>query len=163
MATFDLERLSAENEITRLLFAYCTGIDTGRLDDTAQLFAEGTWYLNPDSPLTGTEAVARFLHDSVILYGGTPGTRHVVTNIHIDLADDRATARAQSYVIVHQAVPGSGPEIIFQGAYHDTFARSGSEWHFAERRILTDGTGDMSRHLKGAQPVPAGAANPASS
>lgn len=49
MSNFDLERLAAEDEITRLLFAYCTGIDTGHLDDTAQLFAEGTWCLNPDS------------------------------------------------------------------------------------------------------------------
>jgi hypothetical protein len=155
MSNFDLERLAAEDEITRLLFAYCTGIDTGHLDDTAQLFAEGTWYLNPDSPLTGREDVAGFLHDNVILYAGVPGTRHVVTNIRIDLADDRASARAQSYVIVHQSVPGSAPEIIFQGAYDDTFACSGSGWHFAERRIITDGTGDMSRHLKGAQPAPA--------
>ena len=156
MPAFDLERLAAEDEIARLISAYCTGIDTGHLDDTAQLFAEGTWYLTPDSPLSGTEDVARFLHDNAILYAGVPGTRHVVTNIRIDLAGDRATARAQSYVIVFQAVPGSAPEIIFQGAYDDAFAHSGSSWHFAERRILTDGTGDMSRHLKGAQPVPAG-------
>jgi 3-phenylpropionate/cinnamic acid dioxygenase small subunit len=118
------------------------------------LFEQGTWYLTPDTPLSGTEDVARFLHDNVILYDGVPGTRHVVTNIRIDLADDHSTARAQSYVIVFQAVPGSAPEIIFQGAYDDAFAHSGSSWHFAERRILTDGTGDMSRHLKGAQPVP---------
>lgn len=55
MAEFDLGRLAAEDEITQLLFAYCTGIDTGRLDDTAKLFANGTWYLNPDSPLSGAE------------------------------------------------------------------------------------------------------------
>lgn len=156
MPAFNLERLAAEDEITRLLFAYCTGIDTGHLYDTAQLFEQGTWYLTPDTPLSGTEDVARFLHDNVILYDGVPGTRHVVTNIRIDLADDHSTARAQSYVIVFQAVPGSAPEIIFQGAYDDAFAHSGSSWHFTERRILTDGTGDMSRHLKGAQPVPAG-------
>jgi hypothetical protein len=156
MPALNLERLAAEDEITRLLFAYCTGIDTGHLDDTAELFERGTWYLTPDTPLSGTEDVARFLHDSVILYAGVPRTRHMVTNIRIDLGGDLATARAQSYVIVYQSVPGSAPEIIFQGAYDDTFAHCGSSWHFTERRILTDGTGDMSRHLKGAQPVPAG-------
>ena len=40
MPAFDLERLAAEDEIARLIFAYCTGIDTGHLDDTAQLFAD---------------------------------------------------------------------------------------------------------------------------
>jgi hypothetical protein len=156
MPTFNLERLAAEDEITRLLFAYCTGIDTGHLDDTAELFERGTWYLTPDTPLSRTGDVARFLHDNVILDAGVPRTRQRVTNIRIDLASDLATARAQSYVIVYQSIPGSTPQIIFQGACDDTFAHSGSSWHFTERHILTDGTGDMSRHLKGAQPVPAG-------
>ena len=157
MTKFDLRRLAAEDEITRLLFAYCTGIDTGRLDDTAQLFAKGTWYLNPDSPLSGADEVARFLHDSVILYDGVPATRHVVTNIRIDLADDRRSASADSYVIVYQSLPGAAPAVMFQGAYDDTFAHDGTAWHFDVRRICTDGTGDMSAHLRGAQPLPAGA------
>jgi hypothetical protein len=156
MAELDLDRLAAEDEITRLLFAYCTGIDTGRLDDTAELFAKGTWYLNPDSPLSGADEVAAFLNESVILYDGVPATRHVVTNIRIDLAEDRRRASAQSYVIVFQSLPGEAPFVMFQGAYDDTFAHDGSAWHFDVRRIRTDGTGDMSGHLRGAQPVPAG-------
>lgn len=157
MTEFDLGRLAAEDEINRLLFAYCTGIDTGRLDDTAKLFAKGTWFLNPDTPLSGSDEVATFLNDSVILYDGVPATRHVVSNIRIELAEDRRSARAQSYVIVFQSLPGKAPAVMFQGAYDDTFAHDGTAWHFDVRRIVTDGTGDMSGHLRGAQPVPAGA------
>jgi len=39
---------------------------------------------------------------------------------------------------------------MFQGAYDDTFLRDDHGWRFDERRIHTDGTGDMSLHLRGA-------------
>ena len=39
---YDLGRLEAEDSITRLIYAYCAGIDTGQLDDTAELFTKGT-------------------------------------------------------------------------------------------------------------------------
>ena len=146
------EKLNAQDDITRLIFAYCTGIDSGQLDDTARLFTKGTWYLNPATPFKGFEDVSNFLHENVLLYNGVPGTRHVVSNLRIDLADDGQSAHAASYVIVYQTVDGSAPQIIFQGAYDDTFERSNGQWHFDERHIVTDGIGDMSKHLKAAQP-----------
>ncbi|WP_181780947.1 nuclear transport factor 2 family protein [Pseudonocardia pini] len=149
--TYDLERLDAEDAITRLLFAYCEGIDEGALDDVARLFEHGTWYLTADTPLAGFDAVSGFLADNVILYDGVPATRHTVSNIRIDLADDRRSARSRSYVVVFQSVPGAAPHIMFQGAYDDTFTVDEHGWHFAERRIRADGTGDMSLHLKGAE------------
>lgn len=148
--SYDLAQLEAEDAIRRLIFAYCAGIDSGNLDDTARLFSDGTWYLNEESPLTGFDEVSRFLNDNVILYGGVPGTRHTVSNIVVDLDDDRTSARARSYVIVFQTVPGRPPHIMFQGAYDDTFALGSKGWHFHERRIRTDGTGDMTLHLRGA-------------
>jgi hypothetical protein len=148
--TYDLQRLEAEDAITRLLFAYCEGIDSGNLDDMARLFTHGTWYLNQDTPLSGFDAISSFLADNVILYDGVPATRHTVSNVRIDLAEDRGSARSRSYVIVFQAVPGSAPHIMFQGAYDDTFLRDDHGWRFDERRIHTDGTGDMSLHLRGA-------------
>ncbi|HEY2204455.1 MAG TPA: nuclear transport factor 2 family protein [Pseudonocardia sp.] len=151
-----LERLDAEDQITRLIHAYCTGIDTGNLDDTAQLFTDGTWYLNPDTPFTGFAAVSGFLRDNVLLYDGVPATRHTITNIRIDVADGPEgvgdTARANCYVAVYQAAPGRAPEVIFVGSYDDTFARDAGtgRWRFADRVINTLGVGDMSRHLRAA-------------
>lgn len=154
--TYDLDRVAAEDQITRLLFAYCSGIDDGRLDDMARLFEKGTWFLNDETPFTGFDAVSTFLRENVLLYDGVPATRHAVSNIGIDLAEDRTEAQCRSYVIVYQCVPGSAPQIIFQGAYDDTFACSDGTWHFVERHIITDGTGDMSMHLRGAQAVGSG-------
>lgn len=154
---YDLERFAAEHEITQLLYAYCEGIDSGKLDDTARLFTDGTWYLTADTPISGFDQVASFLHDNVILYDDVPATRHTVTNIRIEFADGRASARCRSYVIVFQAVPGTAPHIMFQGTNDDTFACGDNGWHFAERRIQTDGTGDMTLHLKGADAQAVGA------
>ena len=148
-----LARIEDEAEITRILYEYCVGIDSGRFDDTARLFAHGTWFLDPDTPRTGFEAVSAFLHDDVICYGDTPKTRHTMSNIRIDVADDRRTARCRSYLVVFQAIPGRPPHIMFQGAYDDTFHRVDGTWFFDERRIEADGTGDMSLHLRSAQRV----------
>src|SRR3954469_8429950 len=112
-----LDRIADEKAIARLIYAYCTGIDTGQFDDTARLFEQGAWFLNPQTPFQGAEAVSRFLRENVITYDGVPGTRHVVSNIRTDVADDRASAVSRSYVIVYQTVPGATPQIIFQGAY----------------------------------------------
>lgn len=148
-----VERLDDERAITQLLYAYAAGIDSGHFDATADLFARGTWFLNPDTPCQGSEAVSTFLHDNVILYGTVPGTRHTISNIRIEVAADRSTATCQSYVVVFQTVPDHAPHIMFQGAYDDTFANTNGQWHFHERRIITDGTGDMSLHLKSAEAV----------
>lgn len=154
MPALNLERLAAEDEITRLLLVYCTGIDTGRLDDTAELSGRETSYLTPGTPLSGIEDVARFLKDNGILYAGARGHARGDQRPH---RPRRRFRHGPSPVLRHRLPerPGSAPGIIFQGAY-DAFAHFGSSWHFTKRRILTDGPGDMSRHLKGAQPVPAG-------
>jgi len=40
---------------------------------------------------------------------------------------------------------------MLQGAYGDTSPRGSDGWHFHERRIRTDGTGDLTLHLRGVQ------------
>jgi hypothetical protein len=144
-------RLIAEDAIKRIIYRYCTGIDSGQLDKTAQLFTHGTWFLNPDQPIAGFKAVSEFLNNNVMLYDGVPKTRHCVSNTVVDLDEDLRSARAQSNVIVYQTVQPRMPEIIFQGGYKDTFHQIEGVWFFNERHICTDGIGDMSRHLKTAK------------
>jgi hypothetical protein len=145
--TYTLEQLASENEITRLIYAYCTGIDTGRLDDAARLFEHGTWHVNGQAIFTGFTALSDFLRRNVLLYDGVPCTRHVVSNICINVAHGADTARALSYAIVYQTAPGCTPEIIFQGSNDDSFARDDQGWHFTDRRLNVDGVGDLSRHF----------------
>lgn len=140
-------RLVAEAEIKNLLMEYTTGIDTGDFARTARLFEKGTWFYDPTSPITGVDVVTEFLEGLVVLYDGVPKTKHVLSNIRVHVADDFESATAESYVVVFQAAPESAPQIIFQGAYDDSFVREDGVWRFHERRFTCDGIGDLSRHI----------------
>lgn len=142
------EKLNAREAITRLVFAYCTTIDSGRLDDTARLFSNGTWRPSPRSAFTGFDEMRDFLNENILLHHGATGTRHTISNLRIDLAADGQTARSDCYVIVYQSVGGRAPHAIFQGAYEDSFALSDDQWQFTERKIIGDGFGDMSQHMR---------------
>ena len=113
----------------------------------AALFAHATWRSpTRTEPLHGTAAVRR-LYDAIILYDGSPCTRHVVTNPVVELQGvDRAVAR--SYFTVFQARPDFPLQPILVGRYHDAFARADGAWRFADRLIVSDLIGDLSRHLR---------------
>jgi 3-phenylpropionate/cinnamic acid dioxygenase small subunit len=133
--------------ITALIMLYAERIDAGDLDGVAALFAHATWR-SPGrvEPLRGAAEVRR-AYDPVILYDGVPSTRHVVTNVVVDLdPPDRATAR--SYFTVFQARPGFPLQAIIAGRYQDAFTRSGGAWRFADRLIVPDLIGDLSHHLR---------------
>jgi 3-phenylpropionate/cinnamic acid dioxygenase small subunit len=133
--------------ISALITTYAERIDAGDLDGVAALFAHATWRVPASAdPFSGTAAVRR-VYDAVILYDGRPCTRHVVTNVVIELRSaDRAEAR--SYFTVFQALPDFPLQPIIAGRYHDAFERVDGVWRFADRLILSDLLGDLSRHLR---------------
>jgi ketosteroid isomerase-like protein len=133
--------------VTALIHAYAERIDAGDLDGVAALFADATWR-SPGraEPLRGAAAVRR-AYDGVILYDGAPSTKHVVTNVVVEVTGDNATAR--SYFTVLQARPDLPLQPIIAGRYHDAFARVAGVWRFTDRLILPDLIGDLSKHLRG--------------
>ncbi|WP_072807456.1 nuclear transport factor 2 family protein [Rhodococcoides yunnanense] len=147
MTEHDVARLVSESDITKLIVEYCASIDDGEFARTGKLFEKGVWFYDPSSPITGIAAVVEFLDGLVLLYDGVPKTRHTLSNFRIDVSDDNTTAAAKTNVVVFQAAPESVPQIIFQGAYDDTFVREDGVWRFDERRFSADGIGDLSRHL----------------
>ena len=139
--------------ITRLLMTYAERLDAGDLDGVAALFAHASWG-SPGrvEPLRGAAAVRR-VYDVVLLYDGSPCTRHVITNVVVEpQGAERATAR--SYYTVFQARPDFPLQPILCGRYHDAFERVSGAWRFTARTILTDLVGDLSRHLRPG-PLPA--------
>lgn len=151
--TADLDRLQDEREISSLIYCCCATYDAGRWEETAKLFEHGVWHVSDELALSGAEPIARFLEGAIRLYDGTPKTRHTVSNIRIAIAQDRASAEAESTVVVFQSPPGGPPRILIQGVYHDKFARHGDTWHFAERRATVDGAGDVSTHFHAVEPA----------
>jgi SnoaL-like domain len=74
----------------------------------------------------------------------------VISNVTIELADDRTTATARSYFTVLQARPDFPLQPVIAGRYYDRFERVDDVWRFADRQIIPDLIGDLSRHLRDA-------------
>jgi uncharacterized protein (TIGR02246 family) len=135
------------NAIRALVHEYAERLDAGDLDGVAALFAHATWSapIRPE-PLRGTAEV-RSAYDGVILYeDGTPCTKHIISNVNVEVDGDRAAAR--SYFTVLQARPDLPLQPIIAGRYHDGFERVDGQWRFADRMIIPDLIGDLSKHLR---------------
>jgi len=132
--------------IAALVYAYAERLDAGDLDGVAALLGDAVWR-SPARPsgVRGADAI-RALYADVILYDGVPSTQHVVSNLVVELAGAAATARSRFTVL--QARPDFPLQPIAAGRYHDTFARAPDGWRFAERAVLLDLAGDLSRHLR---------------
>ncbi len=138
----------ARTEILRLMNEYCYRVDRGDLEGFAALFDNGSFGIigDPAGPLVGRKAVLKMLQN-VTLYDGKPHTMHVMSNVQIDIAASGTEAKAESYMIVFQALPPDFPmQAIFGGHYYDRFVKKGSDWMFASREISADLIGDLSRH-----------------
>jgi hypothetical protein len=139
--------MAERDDILRLLHAYSDTIDRGDFVATGELFAPVGVYgiAGRSRAAVGPVAVATALGD-VRLYDGVPRTRHIVSNVDIELADDGRSAAVQSYVhVLHQ--PPGGPIItIAAGTYLDRVHLVDGRWRFAERRMHIELVGDMSTH-----------------
>lgn len=101
--------------------------------------------------MTGAAAIGRVLTDVAILYeDGTPRTKHVTTNLNVEVDEATGTATARRYFTVLQATDDLPLQIIVSGRCHDRFERRNGEWRFVARRVISDLVGDVSHHLRGA-------------
>jgi hypothetical protein len=137
-----------KSAVLRLMNEYCYRIDAGDKEGFANLFEQATFVLqgDPGGGDTGTAAMLKML-ENVILYDGKTHTKHVMSNVQIDIDASGDGATAQSYITVFQAVPPDFPlQAIFIGHYHDRFEKADSGWHFTRREISPDLLGDLSFH-----------------
>ena len=154
-----MEIADARFAISDLVLTYAERIDLGDFDGVADLFthAEVTAEGN-DGAFRGRDAVLEMYTSSTRRYpNGTPLTKHVTTNliVEVDLAEGTATGR--SYFCVFQAVPGSLPlQPVIAGRYRDRFELADGKWRFAARHMLVDHVGDLSQHLLYEYPPPSG-------
>jgi 3-phenylpropionate/cinnamic acid dioxygenase small subunit len=134
----------AAKEISDLMFRYAELFDTGSFDEFAALFEHGRWH----KAQPGAAAARRWIDDNVQLYDGSPRTKHVTTNVVVDVDDPSDTATAGAYVMVFQAGPDFPLQPIFAGRYRDRLARIDGHWWFTERAIVNDLYGDISHHVR---------------
>ena len=135
-------------EILRLMNEYCYRVDAGDFEGFAGLFEHASFHVigDPAGVLEGAQGV-RGLLANVTLYDGKPQTKHVMTNVQIDIDESSNIATAQSYITVFQALPPDFPlQAIFIGHYYDMFENATKGWRFKSREISPDLIGDLSRH-----------------
>lgn len=140
----------SSRSIENLIAEYAALVDAGDFAGLGNLLADSVFGGEGDAVVSGGAAIEKLFRGLVHVYeDGTPRTKHVTTNIHIEVDDAGATAVARSYVTVFQALPDLPLQPIVAGRYRDLFACDDGAWHFVERRFTTDLVGDVSRHLRG--------------
>jgi 3-phenylpropionate/cinnamic acid dioxygenase small subunit len=139
----------ARAEISALVYGYAERIDAGDLEGLAALFTDAVFRSARGGRYEGAAAVREVMNRLVILHDdGTPRTKHVTTNLVIDVDEAAGRADARSYFTVFQATARIPLQAIVAGRYHDRFVRVDGRWRFADRLIFMDLTGDLSDHLR---------------
>ena len=145
--------MTSEDAIRNLLFRYCELMDSGEIEDVAEMFS--------DAVIIGSDGaqLAKGRDEVLAMYGGgnrterTSGGRrskHLTTNalIEVDEGADRAIARSY-WVLLVSTSPEEPVRAILAGSYHDAFARTDGAWHFTERVYVVDLVGSEAGALLG--------------
>ena len=136
--------------ITRLIYTYAERIDVGDFAGIAELFEHATLTFEGFSDaINGRESIERLYTRSTRRYeDGTPKTKHVMTNVVVDVAEDGATAASRSYFTVLQAVPGElALQPVIAGRYRHTYHKVDGHWRVATMHVIIDLTGDLAHHM----------------
>ena len=106
------------------------------------LFEKGAWGIIGALAHGSADVSAQL--DNVSLYDGKPNTRHLMSNVAINIESSGQAASAKSCITVMQHLPDDfAIQAIFIGTYHDTFAKDGGAWNFVERAITSVLIGDI--------------------
>ncbi len=141
-------------EIENLIYRYALLIDKGDLPGVANLFRDAEVVSREfNSVRRGVEEVLAMYQSACRLHqpSGTPLTKHLTTNviIEVDRSDSTAasTATASSYYTVIQATPELPLQPIISGSYADNFHKVNGQWQFARREMFIHLMGNCSQHL----------------
>jgi hypothetical protein len=134
--------------IETLIMTYAERVDLGDFAGVAALF-EGATYRSAIEGVVaadGPEGLLAIFERLVRRYSdGTPRTKHVTTNVILDI--DGTAAGSRSYYTVFQQTEELPLQPIIAGRYHDTFEKADGTWRFCDRLIFADLVGDVSHHL----------------
>jgi 3-phenylpropionate/cinnamic acid dioxygenase small subunit len=131
------------------MYRYAECVDTADFDGIGELFAHGE-ITNAGVPgaIVGARAVADLYRTTNRVHAdGTLMTRHLTTNVLVDIDEAADTATARSTFVVFQATADVPLQPIVTGRYRDRFARTDGTWHFAQREMTITHVGDVSAHL----------------
>jgi hypothetical protein len=135
--------------IENLIATYAFLVDDGEFAKLGVLLGDAGFRLNGGPVIKGRDAIERFASETLQTYAdGTPRTRHVTTNLIIEVDEEAGTAVSRSYYTVFQSLPDFPLQAIATGRYQDRFQRQDGHWRFAERTVTTSFSGDLSHHVR---------------
>ena len=137
-------------QIENLIYRYAELIDDGDLEGVAELFRDAQIVSTVHNVRhQGFDEVLHMYKVSCRIYEatGTPLTKHLTTNVIIELDKNGKTASARSYYTVIQAADSLPLQPIISGRYKDSFRQVDTQWRFASREMIIDLIGDCSAHL----------------
>ncbi len=113
------DRESSYRAIERLIATYAELVDDGDFAAVGALLADAT-FAGAAGSVRGRDAIEQMLVDNVIVYDdGTPRTKHVTTNLAIEIDEPSGTAVSRSYFTALQALSDLPLQPIVSGRYHD--------------------------------------------
>ena len=135
--------------LENLIYSYAERIDGGDFEGVADLFGHAVILDTSDTIVAdGREGALALYRATTRLYeDGTPHTRHVTTNLILEIDEARGTATGRSYFTVFQALDDFPLQAIIAGRYLDRFEYVQDNWRFSQRKLLPEQIGDLSRHL----------------
>jgi SnoaL-like domain len=141
---------TAAEAITKLIYTYAERIDAGDFAGVGALLADATMTFEGfGDEVRGPETIEALYARTTRRYeDGTPRTKHVMTNVIVDVADDEVTASSRSYFTVLQAVPGEfALQPVIAGRYRHTYVCADGGWRVASMHIIIDLVGDLGHHM----------------
>ena len=144
-----MSAIPSYEQIRNLLGRYTERMDLGDFEGLGEIFRRARLTtFEGDLVAEGFEGVRDSYTNGTQMYSGVPGTKHVTTNVQIEVDEDAGTAWAKAAYVVFQSTPNLPLQPIITGRYSDEFARDGDgTWYFTTRRFAVDSMGDLSNHL----------------
>jgi len=99
------DRREAEDVIAPPIYDYCTRLDAADFEGMASLFQNGTRHIDPETVCHGTDEVRAWLEDNLIVHGDKLGTRHIISNLVTDVADDGRQLLIRTRNASHRGLP----------------------------------------------------------
>ena len=134
--------------IENLIYTHAERVDAGDFEGVAELWRHGEFDAGPEGLVVGYDAVLAMYRRATRIYedSGTPATRHITTNVIIEVEGEHA--RSRSCLTIIQARPDFPLQPIAAGRYRDTFKKVDGRWCFAHRELQVDLVGDLSAHVR---------------
>jgi hypothetical protein len=144
-----INSISSERTIQNLIARYSFLVDDGDFIGLGELLQACAFTLGSGPTVQGEEAIVQLARSALLTYeDGTPRTRHITTNILIEIDESAGSASSRSYYTVLQSLPDFLLQPIACGTYHDRFERHGQTWRFAERSVQMRFAGDTGHHRR---------------